>query len=60
MDCRSRPDHHLIRTKPPPALFRNVHEDCSQEDGLIHAGLPVTQGVKWIASRWIRAADFLE
>lgn len=41
-------------------VFRNVHDDGSQDDRLIHAGLPVSQGVKWMASRWIRAADFLE
>ena len=41
-------------------VFRNVHDDGSQDDRLIHAGLPVTQGVKWMASRWIRGADFLE
>ena len=41
-------------------VFRNVHDDGSQDDRLLHAGLPVTSGVKWMASRWIRAADFLE
>ena len=41
-------------------VFRNVHDDGSQDDRLIHAGLPVTQGVKWMASRWIRASAFLE
>ena len=41
-------------------VFRNVHDDGSQDDRLIHAGLPVSNGVKWMASRWIRAADFLE
>ena len=41
-------------------VFRNVHDDGSQDDRLLHAGLPVTDGVKWLASRWIRASDFLE
>ncbi|HET6409609.1 MAG TPA: 2OG-Fe(II) oxygenase [Chthoniobacteraceae bacterium] len=41
-------------------VFRNVHADGSQDDRLIHAGLPVSHGVKWLASRWIRATDFLE
>ena len=41
-------------------VFRNVHDDGSQDDRLLHAGLPVTQGMKWMASRWIRGADFLE
>jgi prolyl 4-hydroxylase len=39
-------------------VFRNVNDDGSQDDRLIHAGLPVSQGVKWMASRWIRGADF--
>ena len=41
-------------------VFRNVHDDGSQDERLLHAGLPVSQGVKWMASRWIRATDFLE
>lgn len=41
-------------------VFRNVDKYGSEDDRLIHAGLPVTQGVKWMASRWIRAADFLQ
>lgn len=40
-------------------VFKNVHDDGSQDDRLIHAGLPVTQGVKWMASRWIRGQEFL-
>lgn len=35
--------------------FRNA-DDAGNPDGrLRHAGMPVTTGVKWIASRWIRA-----
>jgi prolyl 4-hydroxylase len=41
-------------------VFRNVHDDGSPDERLIHAGLPVTEGIKWMASRWIRATDFLE
>ncbi len=40
-------------------VFRNVHADGSQDDRLIHAGLPVSHGVKWMASRWIRGTEFL-
>jgi len=40
-------------------VFRNVLEDGSEDERLIHAGLPVSHGVKWMASRWIRASDFL-
>lgn len=34
--------------------LRNGHVDESSR----HAGLPVTQGEKWIATRWIRQRDF--
>jgi len=27
---------------------------------MIHAGLPVTEGVKWMASRWIRTENYLK
>jgi prolyl 4-hydroxylase len=41
-------------------VFRNADDDGSPDDRLLHAGLPVRDGVKWMASRWIRAAAFLE
>ena len=41
-------------------VFRNFHDDGSPDDRLIHAGLPVTRGVKWMASRWIRGQEFLD
>lgn len=37
-------------------LFRNVGEDGRPDRASLHAGMPVTRGVKQIASRWIRAA----
>lgn len=40
-------------------VFRNTHDDGSQDDRMIHAGLPVRGGVKWLASRWIRGSAFL-
>jgi prolyl 4-hydroxylase len=36
-------------------MFRNAARDGTPDQRAIHAGLPVTQGVKHIASRWIRA-----
>ena len=36
-------------------LFRNVKADGSPDERAAHSGLPVTSGVKLIASRWIRA-----
>lgn len=36
-------------------LFNNVTIDGRPDPATVHAGLPVTQGVKYLASRWIRA-----
>ena len=36
-------------------LFENVRSDGIPDPATRHAGLPVTQGVKWLATRWIRA-----
>ncbi len=41
-------------------LFRNVRDSGAFDERMIHAGLPVTRGVKWMASRWIRGADYLK
>jgi prolyl 4-hydroxylase len=40
-------------------LFRNALADGSPDSRAIHAGLPVTRGVKHLASRWIRAAPLI-
>ena len=40
-------------------VFRNVRSNGEFDERMIHAGLPVTEGVKWMASRWIRGQDFL-
>ena len=36
-------------------LFRNVRANGRPDERAVHAGLPVTRGVKLVASRWIRA-----
>ncbi|WP_375271267.1 2OG-Fe(II) oxygenase [Sphingomonas sp.] len=36
-------------------LFENLRDDGSPDPATRHAGLPVTRGVKWLATRWIRA-----
>lgn len=41
-------------------VFRNVTADGRPDPRMIHAGLPVTQGVKWMASRWIRTKSYLK
>ena len=40
-------------------VFKNITDDGEVDERLLHAGLPVNQGVKWMASRWIRGRDFL-
>ena len=36
-------------------MFRNALPDGRADQRLIHAGMPVKRGVKYLASRWIRA-----
>lgn len=40
-------------------VFSNVRDNGAFDERMIHAGLPVTSGVKWMASRWIRGANYL-
>lgn len=39
-------------------LFRNTLPNGRPDESSRHAGLPVTKGEKWIATRWIRMRDF--
>lgn len=39
-------------------IFANTLPDGRADERNRHAGLPVTHGEKWIATRWIRARDF--
>ncbi|HET9638329.1 MAG TPA: 2OG-Fe(II) oxygenase, partial [Allosphingosinicella sp.] len=39
-------------------LFRNAGADGRADPLALHAGLPVTSGTKYLASRWIRAGKF--
>lgn len=50
-----------IRVQPRAGdvlIFHNTAPDGQAESATRHAGLPVTQGVKWIATRWIRARRY--
>jgi prolyl 4-hydroxylase len=40
-------------------VFRNVDEKGDIEPRTLHAGLPVTAGEKWLATRWIREKAFI-
>ena len=40
-------------------LFRNALPDGALDQRAVHAGLPVTRGIKHVASRWIRAAPLV-
>lgn len=39
-------------------LFENVISNGRPDDRARHAGLPIQDGVKWIATRWIRARPY--
>lgn len=39
-------------------IFANTLADGRADERNRHAGLPVTRGEKWIATRWIRTRDF--
>ncbi len=39
-------------------IFRVTSDDGLADRRLRHAGLPVTEGVKWLASRWIRQRPY--
>jgi prolyl 4-hydroxylase len=41
-------------------VFRNASDTGEVDDRMTHAGLPVTQGIKWMASRWIRPEPYLK
>jgi prolyl 4-hydroxylase len=40
-------------------LFRNASADGTPDPRSVHAGLPVTRGAKYLASRWIRATPLV-
>jgi prolyl 4-hydroxylase len=49
----------VFRGAPGEALvFRNALPDGRPDPATVHAGLPVEAGVKYLASRWIRAERF--
>ena len=48
-----------VRGDPGDVLvFDNLGEDGQSDRRSEHAGMPVTAGVKWLATRWIRGASY--
>lgn len=39
-------------------IFRNLDEEGRPDPATRHAGLPVTEGAKWLATRWIRQRPY--
>ncbi len=39
-------------------IFHNLTANKEPDERMIHAGLPVRRGEKWLATRWIRGSDF--
>jgi prolyl 4-hydroxylase len=39
-------------------IFHNLTADKMPDPRMIHAGLPITRGEKWLATRWIRGSDY--
>ena len=39
-------------------VFHNLDADNMPDPRMIHAGLPIASGEKWLATRWIRGADY--
>ncbi len=39
-------------------VFDNLDADGAPDPRMLHAGNPVTDGEKWIATRWIRGSDY--
>lgn len=39
-------------------MFQNIHDDGTANMLMRHAGMPLTEGNKWVASKWIRERKF--
>ena len=39
-------------------IFHNLDAASMPDMRMVHAGLPITKGEKWLATRWIRNADY--
>ena len=39
-------------------IFQNLDADKMPDMRMVHAGLPITSGEKWLATRWIQGGDY--
>ena len=39
-------------------MFQNTGVDGQPNELMLHAGMPITGGQKWVASKWIREEAF--
>jgi prolyl 4-hydroxylase len=39
-------------------IFHNLAVDQLPDPRMTHAGLPISRGEKWLATRWIRGSDY--
>ncbi len=39
-------------------MFRNLRENGRPNSLMLHAGMPINRGLKWVASKWIREGKF--
>ncbi len=50
-----------MTVKPPAGsvlVFNNVNSDGTADKNSLHAGLPVEEGFRWLASKWIREKTY--
>ncbi|WP_156680542.1 2OG-Fe(II) oxygenase [Sphingomonas profundi] len=58
-ETRFTPNGPIVRGRAGDVLmFANVRPDGAPDPAAQHAGLPVTRGAKWLATRWIRALPY--
>jgi prolyl 4-hydroxylase len=50
-------DLKIIPKKGDAVLFYNCHPDGKEDTLTLHAGAPVVQGTKWIATKWIHLEE---
>ncbi len=48
----------LLAARGSLLIFHNLTPGKQPDPRMMHAGMPVQSGEKWVASRWIRGSDF--